>query len=314
MSDLRTELERAGRQAPQLQDDPLEHLRSRRARKALRGRVAAGAVSLTVVVVAIGGLWTAFHPHNAPSTPVRTLAGPSVDLTVPPNEYSFVQQDWYGPGNGGGDGSGTKWQDQYATTTWYRADDSGRIISVQNGQRSDQSYDPGNFLQDTGDLTYLSTDPTQLLAQMTDRMQPGGRSPEPFDQFTPGPGQDGHETAGLVRSIGELLNDPNSEPALKAALFQVASGLQGMDVQQNVTDPTGRPATMLRIETEQVVHEWWFDPSSEQLLAMETLDPGSGNVTSVMVVGASGVAATTDDGGQLNPSFIPAPVHDPAKP
>jgi hypothetical protein len=311
MSDLRTELERAGRNAPPLEHDAYDRVRARRERKARRGRVAAATVSLTVAIVAIAGLWTAFRPHNAPPVPVRTASGPSVDLTVPPNEYSFLHQDWYGPPSQVDGSTGT---DHYGTTSWYRADDSGRIITVQNGDRTDQTYDPGNFLQDTGDLTYLSTDPTQLLAQMADRMQPSGRSPEPFDQFTPGPGQDGHETAGLVRSIGELLNDPNSEPALKAALFQVASGLQGMDVQEGVTDPTGRPATLLRIETEEVVHEWWFDPSSEQLLAMQVTDPGTGDVLSVMVVEASGVAATTDEGGQLNPPFIPAPVHDPAKP
>lgn len=312
MSDLRTVLERAGRHAPPLDDDDLfERLRTRRERKARRGRVAAATVSLTVAVVAIAGLWTAFRPHNAPSAPVHTASGPSVDLTVPPDEYYFLHQDWYGPPSQVDGVTGTE---HYGTTTWYRADDSGRIITVQDGNRTDQAYDPGRFQQDTGDLTYLSTDPTQLLTQMTERMQPAGRSPEPFDQFTPGPGQDGHQTAGLVRSIGELLNDPNSEPALKAALFQVASGLQGMDVQEGVTDPTGRPATLLRIETEAVVHEWWFDPSSEQLLAMRITDPGSGDVLSVMVVDASGVAAATDDGGQLNPSFIPAPVHDPAKP
>src|SRR5262249_9182183 len=259
----------------------------------------------------IAGLWTAFRPHNAPSTPVHVAAGPSVDLTVPPNEYYALQQDWYGPPSQVDGVTGTE---HYGTTSWYRADDSGRIVTVQNGDRTDRAYDRGKSQQDTGDLTYLSTDPAQLLAQMTERMQPSGRSPEPFDQFTPGPGQDGHETAGLVRSIGELLNDPNSEPALKAALLQVASGLQGMDVQDNVTDPTGRPATLLRMETEEVIRGGWFGPSSEQLLAMSVLDPGSGDVMSVMVVSASGVAAPTDDGGRTCPSFIPAPVHAPAKP
>jgi hypothetical protein len=311
MSDLRTELERAGRHAPPLEQDPYERLRARRERKGRRGRLAAATVSLTVAVVAIAGLWTAFRPHNAPSTPARTASGPSVDLTVPVNEYYFLRQVWYGAA---GQGEGATWTQQYATTTWYRADDSGRIIANNDGDRTDRSFDPGAFQQDTGDLTYLSTDPTQLLPQMTERMQPGGRSPEPFDQFSPGPGQDGHITAGLVRSIGELLNDPNSEPALKAALFQVASSLQGMDVQQGVTDPTGRPATLLRIETEGVVHEWWFDPSSEQLLATSVSDPSTEAASALEIVEASGVSAATDDGTQLSPTFIPAPVHDPAKP
>src|SRR5690348_8891293 len=97
MPDLRTELERAGRHAPTLEDDPYDRLRTRRERKARRARVAAASVSLAVAVVAIAGLWTSFRPHNAPPTPVRVASGPSVDLTVPPDQYYFVQQDWYGP-------------------------------------------------------------------------------------------------------------------------------------------------------------------------------------------------------------------------
>jgi hypothetical protein len=87
-----------------------------------------------------------------------------------------------------------------------------------------------------------------------------------------------------------------------------------MDVQQDVIDPTGRPATLLRIETEEVLHEWWFDPSSEQLLATRVSDPATGSMSALEIVEASGVSATTDDGARLSPAFIPAPVHDPAKP
>jgi hypothetical protein len=304
-------MERAGRTAPPLEGDAYDRLRSRRERKARRGRVTAATVSLTVAVVAIAGLWSAFRPHNAATTVGRTAAGPSVDLTVPPNDYYLLDQVWSSPS---GHSDGATWTQDYATRTWYRSDDSGRIVTTQNGQQTDRSYDAGAFMQDTGDLTYLSTDPAQLLVQMTERMQPNGRSPEPYDQFSPGPGQDGHQTAGLVRSIGELLNDPNSSPALKAALFQVASGLQGMSVTENATDPTGRDATLLSIQTEEALHEWWFDPGSEQLLAMRVSDAGSGQVLGLEVVQASGVTETTDDGGSLITSFVPPPVHDPAKP
>jgi hypothetical protein len=311
MADLRTELERAGRHAPPLEDDPFDRLRVRRERKSRRGRVAAASVSLAVAFTAIAGLWTAFRPHDAPPAPRHTASGPSVDLTVPPDQYYFLHQDWYGPPS---QVDGVDGPEHYGTTTWYRADDSGRIVTVQNGEHTDRSFDAGAFQQDTGDLTYLSTDPAELLGQMTERMQPNGRSPEPFDQFSPGPGQDGHVTAGLVRSIGELLNDPNSEPALKAALFQVASALQGMSETQNATDPTGRAATLLSIQTEGALHEWWFDPTSEQLLAMRVSDAASGEVYGVEVVQASGVTESTDDDAALVTSFVPPPVHDPAKP
>ena len=108
--------------------------------------------------------------------------------------------------------------------------------------------------------------------------------------------------------------DPNATPSLKAALFQVASGLQGVTVTQDATDPTGRAAVLLRVETEQQVHEWWFDPASDQLLAIRDADATTGQVFSVEVVQAAGVTDSTDDGADLVTSFIPPPVHDPATP
>jgi hypothetical protein len=310
MSDLRTQLERAGRMAPPLEVEAIEGLRGRRDRKARRGRVAAATLSLVLAAGAIGG---ALRIFDAPTRPARVhvAAGPTVDLTVPADDYYFLRQTWY---NAPSHTQGVTWTQEYETRTWYRVDDSGRIVANSDGDRTDRSYDAGKFADDTGDLTYLSTDPSQLLAQMTARMQPDGRSPEPFDQFTPGPGQDGHATAGLVRSIGELLNDPNSTPSLKAALFQVASGLQGMAVTEASTDPTGRPATLLTIETEGVIHEWWFDPASEQLLATLVTDPATGDMIALEIVGASGVATSTDGQADLAQTFISPPVHDPDKP
>jgi hypothetical protein len=309
-TDLRTGLERAGRLAPPLEPDPMERLRRRRDRSANRGRAAAATLSLLLVAAAVGGAMLAFRGPGAPAVR-HTAAGPAVDLSIPPGAYYYLDQTWFNPPS---QQPGVTWTTEYATRTWYRADGSGRIVTDDQGARTDRSYDPGKFQQDTGDLTYLSTDPDRLLAQMTERMQPSGRSPEPFDQFTPGPGQDGHETAGLVRSIGELLNDPNATPALKAALFQVATGLQSMSVTRDATDPVGRPATLLSIETEEVTHEWWFDPASEQLLAMRTSTPGSGDVLGLEIVRASGVAGSTDEGADLIASFVPPPAHDPQKP
>ena len=214
MSDLRTELERAGRMAPPLEHEAFEGLRGRRDRKARRGRVTAATVSLT-------WRWSRSPARCASSTlppgPSRRplAAGPTVDLTVPAGRLllpapGLVQRP---------EPHRTASRGRRITRPGPGTGSTTRAASSRPERRPDRPTrtTPGNFAQDTGDLTYLSTDPSQLLPQMTERMQPNGRSPEPFDQFTPGPGQDGHATAGpgaLDRRAAERseLRRPRSRP------------------------------------------------------------------------------------------------------
>jgi hypothetical protein len=44
-------------------------------------------------------------------------------------------------------------------------------------------YGPGTFYSDSGPVAGLSTDPQQLLEQLTQRVQPGGASPEPYQDW-----------------------------------------------------------------------------------------------------------------------------------
>jgi hypothetical protein len=333
MSDLRTDLESAGRNAPPLEHDAYDRLRSRRERKARRGRVTAATVSLTVAVVAIAGLWSAFRPHNTATTRGRTAAGASADLSVGPDQYVLrkVVTYAYGP-----EGDGANWPlfvERDVARSWYRADDSGRIAS--DGQLtyfseadrqadqglgdtpvpSDHTYGPGQYPQDVGDLSSLSTDPAVLLGQLRDRSGVTGTSPEP--PISPGPGQ-ADDTGMLWGVIQSLIDAPEATPAQRAALFEVAAGLQGVHVTEGATDPVGRPATLLATTNgEGIGSEWWFDPASEQLLAQRyTVRTDSnaypnGTVFTIRIVAASGVSDSTDDGATMAKSFVPSPVTDP---
>src|SRR5206468_8617560 len=122
---------------------------------------------------------------------------------------------------------------------------------------------PGDFYSDSGPVAQLSTDPSTLLQQLRERTQPDGVSPEPYA------GWGGPIEWGLVRSIRELLEAPDVTPEQKAALFRVAAGIDGMQVDEQATDPIGRPAIELTIDTEHTTQRWWFDPQSEQLLAAD---------------------------------------------
>jgi hypothetical protein len=301
MTDLRDDLRRVSRLAPGSSLD-LERLYRRRERVQRRKRVSAIGVSLAITAVIVGTAFTV--SRGGVGTGIAdgggedggmptTIPGPTVDLSLAPGEYSYRQVSEYSP-------VGTI----LTTAVWWGLDDSGR---VRLGPDDDTRYGPGQIATDTGPVAYLSTDPDVLRAQMIERTSPGGQSPEPMDQFTPGPGQSDHLTAGLIRSIGELLDDTNTSPALRAALCQVAAGLEGVHVTYDAVDPVGRPALLLSVTTEESLHQWWFDPASLQLLARQE---GSGPNAGVVVVVSAGIVAG-DDSTELVTSFVPSPLHEP---
>jgi hypothetical protein len=184
---------------------------------------------------------------------------------------------------------------------WWALDGSGRI---RNADGDETTYGPGEFQSDSGPVSVLSIDPAQLEQQLRQRVEPTGASPEPYQSWfqdcgcTVDPGQEGPITWGLVRSIRELLLAPDVTPEQKAALFHVAEGLDGMTVTRDATDPTGRPAILLSINTEQMPHEWWFDPASLQLLAMRGGDPYWD--TTIESAGITGSTESPD----LSPVFV----------
>lgn len=302
MNDLRDDLLRAGERAPRPSLD-LEGLFQRRERVARRKRVSAITLSLSISVALIGSVFAVAQGRGGPGTSVGNgdsatpaVPGPSIDLSLAAGQYSYRRITTYSSDGG-----------QVSTVaTWWSLDDSGRIVNVPG---DDTTYGPGEIPQDTGPVAYLSTDPVRLLDQMTLRTSPNGASPEPMDQFSPGPGQSDHLTAGLIRAIGELLDDVNTSPELRAALFQVAAGLEGVEVTRDTSDPVGRPAILLSVTTEETLHRWWFDPASEQLLAER--DDGSGTgATATMIVETAGITPGSDSTDE-NTSFVPSPVHAP---
>jgi hypothetical protein len=210
---------------------------------------------------------------GSPDGGSRPLDGGSVDL-----------------GMGGGDYYYQHVSGRYEL--WWALDGSGRI---RNADGDETTYERGEFPSDSGPVSGLSTDPAQLERQLRQRVEPTGASPEPYQSWfdecgcAVASGQEGPITWGLVRSIRELLLAPDVTPEQKAALFQVAEGLDGMAVTHDATDPTGRPAILLSINTEQRLHEWWFDPASLQLLTIREGD-GYGGAT----IESAGITGSTE--------------------
>lgn len=298
--DLHGRLAHAARSAPLSKLD-LERLQARRGRKETRRRVGALIVALTIGTAVVGGAALTLHQAGAGSLGAGGGAHDLVvpkGLAVPKGEYvytrtAFVLNDA---------GIVSPWAE-----TWWASDNSGRIDdpgpAVMFG--SSGVYAADRFPNDTGELSQLSTDATTLEQQLIDRTGPNGASPEPYQEFTPGPGQDGHLTAGIVRAAGELLAAPNASPELKAALFRVLANQHGMNFVQAGVDPLGRPAIELWIQTEDQIHRHWFDPQSEQPMASEdaTLN---GTPIDRTIVERSGLVNSTDSVHPANPFFPPA--------
>jgi hypothetical protein len=332
MSDLREDLRRV-RDEVRPPGDAFSRLLERREHKQRNRRLGAAVVALAVVAGGIGSAALLLRIGGRDGTHrVRSVGQPTVQLTLAPGQYAFQQVERYSLSGEGFDCGGCPLKfpsiRKARYRVWWTTDESGRSWVVDTDGRDfysdderrqyieangsidpsppkDETYAAGRFPNDTGDLSYLSTDPDTLLQQMIERMQPNGRSPEPYEQFTPGPGQEDHITAGLVRTVGELLDRPNASPSLRAALYQVAAGLQGMTVVRNATDPVGRPAVELKIQTEQMMHFWWFDPDSQQVLAREESSLDGRTVWSITIVEQAGIRSSTADDGEWVQRLVP---------
>jgi len=171
----------------------------------------------------------------------------------------------------------------YTQQSWWATDGSGRTAfdcSVDPCQDPacgpnfcdgysgppNETYGPGQYPTDD-DMSGLSTDPQVLLGQLLARTAPGGKSPEPA--VSPGPELTPGVTAGgLLYAISSLLADPNGTPELKAAVFEVATGIDAVNVTTGAADPAGRPATMLEFSLDgSAVHRLYFDPGTHLLMA-----------------------------------------------
>lgn len=278
MTDVRTDLELARSAAPS-PDDDLEGLYRRRAHKIRRQRVATFAVVGCIVLGSLALVSRGFGSGGGAQPRDGSAIGmPTADLAIPAGSFYYQRID----------------VGQTRFEMWWAADDSGRIERLAGG--SDYGidtgmFDAGQFPSDSGPVNYLSTDPAELEQQLRDRVEPGGASPEPYADWTGAPTVEW----GLIRSIGELLEAPDVTPAVKAALLQVAAGLDVVTVDPHATDPLGRDAILLTSDTEQQIHRWWFDPQTHQLMA-------ANDGWTVLSAGVTPDVSTT----QLDPVFVPS--------
>ncbi len=237
-------------------------------------------------MVLVGGLLAgtltvlAHSQHGAgrvvPGSGGGSVGRPGAGVQLEPGQYLYMKQTLSLHG------------DTFTTETWWATDGSGRgRITCSNqdcvterspgfvdsyGTPGDDTYGAGQFPTDS-DLTGLSTDPGTLLDQLIERTSPSGHSPEPA--FSPGPEVAPGVTVGsLLDAILNILNDPNAQPALEAAVFQVTSGIDGVQVRSDQSDPAGRAATVLVVPGIDGgdASNWYFDPATNLFMGYGPAD------------------------------------------
>jgi hypothetical protein len=112
----------------------------------------------------------------------------------------------------------------------------------------DERYGPGelHFL----DLAGLPTDPGELLAVIEEREIVGGPEGD-WESFV---------------IVGDLLRETYAPPDLRAALYEVAANLPGVEYIGNAKDASGRPGVAVAHTHRGVRRELIFDPQTAVLL------------------------------------------------
>jgi hypothetical protein len=278
----------------------LDRLARRRERRHRSRRIGSALVALAVAAGGIGAVVVSMGAL-ADREMVQTPAAPLGAQPPPPlaaGEYFYEQTIRLLPhayGLGGG---------RVDEETWWGRDGSGRRVADSTtpdyGLGPIGTWDRGEMQVE--DLSGLSTDPAVLAEQLRQRSAPGGASPQP--PGTPEPGIE-EDSASLWQAIGHLLEMPNAEPALRAALFEVAAGIPEVDVRRDVEDPVGRRAIALDMAVGDGDFTLFFDPDTLQLLAgVEDYGPGS----FYRIVESAGIVGSTEDAPQGPQLLVPRPA------
>jgi hypothetical protein len=324
--DPRDLLERARTQAPapRMTLIDLHHRRERRQR--IR-RVEAGALGLALTVVAAGTAFVGLREHRVPgpaeggqssvNLPPATTALP----VARPGQYYYTQvhlvggcpsgQEHYCGGN----------DVELAATFWWAPDGSGRIEAdrVHNYGIHAGTFGPTEFPNPNGiDVSTFPTETAQLTRFLLDRSAPDGASPAPL--LTPPP--DGAPRDGQIwRAITDLLQDPHVTPRVRAALLDVAAGLQGARLELGGIDPVGRKADVVIFGNwgGELIERLYVDPASHDLLAITWTSEIADRPFQYYVVERAGVAASRSSEptvaesipalGSPSPTFQPGPEH-----
>lgn len=320
MAELHDLLERATDHAPDPGFTFLE-LGRRRDRRYRAKRIQAATIGLVVAMLVLGGTLFALRERATTRPGSGGVERTSTSIHLPPatqppliageGQYYYRRVHLVGGCPAGQE----RYCDGYdvelgASLWWSDEDSSGRVAAdaVRNYGIEEGKFGPGEFPNPNGiDVSGFPTGTHELSDFLLARSQPEGESPAPL--VTPPP--DGAPQDGRMwRAITDLLQDPHVTPTIRAALLDVAAGLQGAHVITDGMDPVGRPAIVISFGNwgGELIERLFVDPVNHELLATTTTSEISDEPFHYYVVEVVGVAGSLQTGPET--SSIPAPRRD----
>jgi hypothetical protein len=252
MDDVRERLRRASELVTPL-DRPFDRLIERRDRKRRSQRLISATLAFGIASAVVGGgviLLSRMGDHvpGAEGTGWRSTK----ELAMQPGDYFYLRIE------------SSEEEDGHIRDeeTWWGIDGSGEVRN-RSTRQDKYPYPPsgiygrGEFPSDFVDLLELSTDASVLADQLRH---------EPWNRWL---GEPPSPDALWIFTRVLLLETPLAPPELRAAVFEMASGIEGVVVMEDDLDPVGRAAIGLRFSDAENGATWmmYFDPGTHQALA-----------------------------------------------
>lgn len=243
-----------------------------------------GAAVLALALVL--GLPSGGGSNNEVAVELGSVAQAAASDSLPPSTapYRFLKTRSLAVNTTVADGQSWSVYDSQLTTAWAAADGSGRQRVVKeppefvgpgdraawekagepnflangfNGATEDREV-PAGTLGDAG-IADLPTEPSALLDQLRQEAEKGSNS-------APLP-------ARILDRVAELLRDPTATPQLRAALYEVAADIPGIEYLGSVRDPIGREGDAVGVTSAysggETRYSLVYDPTTSEVLATE---------------------------------------------
>ena len=273
----------------ELRDD-LDAAYARGARRRPRVLPLAAAAAVAAAAVAIFAMLPAPDEETtAPPSPVLAAAAATA-ASQPPTapgtgEYAYFKETGIGAARGAdewwvaGDGSGRVRETMVIGNDFERpTDDPGLPRWKPTGGTTwvrDTRFGPGEFSKVHGqvastvlevDVLDLPADPEALDEELRDQLAAAAGDDDPETGF-----HGGEEPADwqLLTVIQQSLAHPLATPEQRSAFYELAARLESVEATEGVEDPTGRPATVLRLARAGERTELYFDPETSATLAWQ---------------------------------------------
>jgi uncharacterized protein (UPF0147 family) len=141
------------------------------------------------------------------------------------------------------------------------------ILKGHDRTARDATFGPGRFAEFyervnpgvlDGRIDELPTDPQTLKAVLLHKLR------EALD-FNPDPAT---QSLQMLQLLEEVLANPLAPPKVRGAVYDIAAGLEGVEIKERVTDPVGRAATAIALCSPAIpAHdEVFFDPATSATL------------------------------------------------